>query len=981
MQTGVLARLQRQLSEHRGEAALVVIVLAVSLLVRLLLSRFLPAYGVDLALFRFWFDAAADKGIPGFYDAIPNCDYPPFNVYIFWLFGKLAYATGQYTSAFIIKLPGTLFDLATAFLIFRFLRSRFSFKVSLAVMAIYAFNPATIFDLAVWGQLDSIYTFFMVASLYSALRSKYELSGGLLALAILTKPQSIVLLPVVAYITLRNGDWRRIIFTSAVFAAVVYLVILPFHWDNPIAFVVDRYLNPNAGYNYWAYNTINAYNFWALLGFWKSDTVPHLGLTYQQWGGLVFGAFAAFVMWQLHRRYEPRSAIFAVFLLAFGFFMLMTRMHERYLFAVFALLALGWYTRCTIWMYLGLAATYLANLAYVLSLASDDVYWIPDGHWSVYVLVPANIILLGLSIWTFYRMQRSKPPEAEAQSPPPRLPAREEIEEQPPPPARRGIRLWSAPVGVAILTIIYFSVSVWNLGDLRAPSSDFIPQHDPEEVYLDLGETTRVDKVFLLLQDSSTVEVELYWGSPESWTLATSQRWSGAAHRQWQSLGLGRETRYVRFLFKGASGRIGEVALFSGDQKLHIAAAMGDRGEEVSEALIDEQDLFSHPASHKSGTYFDEIYYVRAAEEHLQLQDPYGERTHPPLSKLIVAASIKVFGHNPFAWRIPGVIFATLMIPLIYDFARRMFNSPRAGLIAAFLLTFDFMHFVQARLVTPETFILFFVIAMFYFFYRYSQDPSRGGKYLFLSMVFFGFGFSTKWVVMWGFVGLVLLLVLLKWRKPIHRNEVYWFVGGLGVAVAIYMLSNIPYFLAGYDLGAFWDHQLSMYHFHSGLKATHPYSSEWYTWPLMLKPVYIFLGSFGDTTAYISSLGNPALWWAGIPAMIATLWLAVWHRNKTAIFIVIPFLTQWLIFAGIGRCLFLYHFYPNVLFMILGITLCIEWLWNRYEWGKWAVAGYLALNVACFALFFPAISGLPMSNVYWEWLNGIRHWITWGWIT
>jgi dolichyl-phosphate-mannose--protein O-mannosyl transferase len=79
--------------------------------------------------------------------------------------------------------------------------------------------------------------------------------------------------------------------------------------------------------------------------------------------------------------------------------------------------------------------------------------------------------------------------------------------------------------------------------------------------------------------------------------------------------------------------------------------------------------------------------------------------------------------------------------------------------------------------------------------------------------------------------------------------------------------------------------------------------------------------------------------------------------------------------------LFIYHFYPNVLFMILAITLCIERLWNRYGWGKWAIAGYLALNVACFALFFPAISGLPMSNGYWEWLSGIRDWITRGWIT
>lgn len=415
MQTGTLAKLQRFLIPANGQLRVVIFVLALSLAVRLLLSYFVYGHGTDLNLFGFWFYNAADKGIPGFYDSV-SCDYPPLNVYIFWLFGKLAISTDLYSltpfphvDSFIVKLPGNLFDIATAYLIYRFLSQRFSFKVSLGVMALYAFNPAVIFDLCVWGQMDSIYTFFMVASLYSALRSRYELSGGILALAILTKPQSIVLLPVIVYIVLRQGDWRRIISSSVAFIAVVYLSILAFNWDSPIAFVVDRYLGTDWGYNYYHYNTINAYNFWALGNFWKSDIVPHWGLTYQQWGILAFTAFTVFVLWQLHRRYEPRAAIYAVFLLTFGFFMLMTRIHERYLFSAFALLALGWYTRYTIWLYLGLAATFIANLAYVLALAGDDIFWIADGHWSIYVLVPANIILFALSIWNFYRMQRTKP--------------------------------------------------------------------------------------------------------------------------------------------------------------------------------------------------------------------------------------------------------------------------------------------------------------------------------------------------------------------------------------------------------------------------------------------------------------------------------------------------------------------------------------------------------------------------------------------
>jgi len=112
--------------------------------------------------------------------------------------------------------------------------------------------------------------------------------------------------------------------------------------------------------------------------------------------------------------------------------------------------------------------------------------------------------------------------------------------------------------------------------------------------------------------------------------------------------------------------------------------------------------------------------------------------------------------------------------------------------------------------------------------------------------------------------------------------------------------------------------------------------------------------------------------------MLATFWLAVRYRNKLAIFISIPFLTQWLFFIAIKRPIMIYHFFPNVLFMILAVTLWIQWLWDKYKWGKWVVAAYLLLNVICFALFFPVLSGLPMSQGYWHSMDWMLRWVTSG---
>ena len=194
MQTKALEKLQRFASERRGQVFLVIAILVVSLIVRLLLFRY-HGYYIDENCFKAWYNTAANSGLHSFYDST-WCDYPPFSIYIFWVFGKLAYAIGPGSLDILIKLPQNLFDLATAYLIFRFVRSMYSFLPALGAMTIYTFNPAIIFNLAVWGQFDSIYTFFMVASLYALMRSKYELSGGLFSFAILTKPQSVVLLPV-----------------------------------------------------------------------------------------------------------------------------------------------------------------------------------------------------------------------------------------------------------------------------------------------------------------------------------------------------------------------------------------------------------------------------------------------------------------------------------------------------------------------------------------------------------------------------------------------------------------------------------------------------------------------------------------------------------------------------------------------------------------------------------------------------------------
>jgi len=350
---------------ERRETISLVALLLFSFLVRLLLFP-LPGYKADLSTFAAWFNAAAEHGIRVFYNVVWS-DYPPFNVYLFWIFGSLAkqLSPSGTNIVFFIKLLPNLFDTATAFLIFAFVRKRLSFKIALLATALYAFNPAVIFNAAVWGQYDAIYTFFLVLSLMLVLASRPGLSAVALTVGLLTKPQGIALAPLIVFLIFRKYGWRRLLTSLLVAAATIFAVIIPFEWSNPITFLTNIYFGAYSGY---AYTSVNAFNLWALGGFWMPETPVFFAL-----GWILFSALATFVLYVLHKRVGASGellVLFSAFILFFGFFMLPTRIHERYLFPTLSILALMFlFLKKTRPLYVILTVTCLINQAYVL-------YWL-----------------------------------------------------------------------------------------------------------------------------------------------------------------------------------------------------------------------------------------------------------------------------------------------------------------------------------------------------------------------------------------------------------------------------------------------------------------------------------------------------------------------------------------------------------------------------------------------------------------------------
>jgi Gpi18-like mannosyltransferase/4-amino-4-deoxy-L-arabinose transferase-like glycosyltransferase len=876
---------------------------------------------VDTVDFMSWFQTAANVGIRNFYNQT-WCDYPPFNVYIFWVFGILAKSLGVFGSSlftYVMKLPANLIDMATAFLIFAFVRKRINFRWALLATALYAFNPAVIFNAAVWGQFDAIYTFLLILSLFLIFNNKPNLAVVAYVLGILTKPQSIALAPLFFYLIWRKADWKSFLTSIGVAAGTIFLVVIPFEFSNPLTFLSNLYVG---AYSEYRFTSLNAFNIWGFGGMWVPDTTATFIL-----GWAMFAALAALTLYFVNKRSSSNyelTVLFAAFVLFFGFFMLPTRIHERYLFPAMAVLALMFpFLRKTRPLYVALTATCFVNQAYVLSFLNAGTFIQPGDPVVFIVSLINSIALIYVLILMVQDIRQNRRTETLPLQPQP-LPFTEKQEPAETPPLTASVTSEPEPskqeehnprisipkldrrdwLAILALCIVFFSVATYALGYTQTPVTQ-TQLYPGQSFYLDLGNQSRVGSIYFLIHDGSFT-VSVYTGSPGDWQLSSANV-SFSNYYQWEEVGIGQTTQYIRVDISAASdAAFEEIAVSNSNNKqIVIQNVTGiDSQNPDLQNLIDEQNKIQMPLTYMSQTYFDEIYFVKTAAQYLHLQSPY-EWTHPPLGKLIQAAGIVVFGFSPFGWRFMGVIFATLMIPVIYLLGKKLFGSWIGAFSAAFLLTFDFLHFTMGRMGTADTYVVFFELLSLLFFFIYFADVVKKGWRtsflpLFLAVIFFFLSFSTKWLFVYGAIGMIALLVILRLKDVSkikegfsHKYAAFFdhpfmlLLAFILLGIGIYFLIYIPDMLTGrpfFGTNGVLELQLVMYHYHATLTATHPFESPWWSWPLMINPLHnvtninwpayvplwldVTYFPNGNVVSTISAMGNPAIWWVGFVCLI-----------------------------------------------------------------------------------------------------------------
>jgi len=283
-------------------------------------------------------------------------------------------------------------------------------------------------------------------------------------------------------------------------------------------------------------------------------------------------------------------------------------------------------------------------------------------------------------------------------------------------------------ITLGILCVVYGVVAYIGLGSHIAPQSFQQCEANSEVATIELKEPTQISRVFYYC-GLNTGNYDLQFSSDgENWIDQVDSDGNPGMTQEytqlfrWNDAALSAGDEPIRFIRIASLDKmwLGEVVLYDAS-----GAPISPNDMILStgcESLFDEQSTVPDSYSYLNGTYFDEIYHPRTAFENIQGVWPY-EITHPPLGKLIISLGIRTFGMTPFGWRFMGVLFGILMLPVLYILLKRMFASTAVAACGSTVFAFDFMHYVQTRLATVDTYAVFFILLMFLFMYLWLAEP------------------------------------------------------------------------------------------------------------------------------------------------------------------------------------------------------------------------------------------------------------------
>jgi len=378
-----------------------------------------------------------------------------------------------------------------------------------------------------------------------------------------------------------------------------------------------------------------------------------------------------------------------------------------------------------------------------------------------------------------------------------------------------------------------------------------------------------------------------------------------------------------------------------------------------------------------NGYVFDEKYYVNAARVILGIPLPvqkpplpYADQQpgidpnheHPPLGKVMIAASMRVFGNTPFGWRFPSVLMGMLCILLLYGIVVAAGGDAWMGLLAATIFSLDNLVLVHSRIATLDIFLAgFFLLG--------AWAMMRGWPLL------AGMGMALATLVkLTGIYGLLAVLFYVaglafwEWRETqtwprISFQTAGWVVAGF---VPVFLIGLWMLDLAVTPYHTPWEHVQFMTHYGFSLsRPGGPANEESYPWQWLLNQVQetyfvvntnvIVNGTVTEKRPAIEFLGamNPIIIGAFPIGFAYSVWRAWRLKDKLSLWVVAwvagVYLPFYPLSMGEHRISYLFYFLPT----IPAVAVSLAQLLREGGLPRLVMWGYLAMVLVGFIGYFP----------------------------
>ncbi len=580
---------------------------------------------------------------------------------------------------------------------------------------------------------------------------------------------------------------------------------------------------------------------------------------------------------------------------------------------------------------------------------------------------------------------------------------------------------------LTIVIIAYTILSFYKLGSIKAPQT-LVALDNDEYVAFKINDEEPISKIMIFTGPSEmylTVNITDDYENKDTWLRLSEITADYANVLKWNTYEFYDNNEKGQYLVLSSywfTTNIGDFKVFNYEGKEIKLEAVDERGEK----LLDEAMYCPQEYEYMTSSYFDEVYFPRTVYEIMHNRSIY-EYTHPPLGKLIMSIPVHFLGLSPFSYRFMGNISGILMIFVIYEIAVAMFKKEKYGLFAAIIMALDGMHFSQTRIGTVDGYLVLFCLCSFLFFLKYlNMDKDKNFKAKIISLLisgtFWGLAISVKWTAFFFGVGLGVLwlfefLFKEEWRRKGKLSPaivLYSILGFIIIPGTIYVLSYIPiinnpnssltyytsqkelnegkeskeYSVKIHDVESFITYQKAMYQYHSELQlrknATgdegHPFSSKWYTWPYIGRPLWFYVGRFYNDNdqlvkyGTIACMGNPAIWWLGIITTLFTLIYSLIKRNKEGLILMVMIAATWLTYAFVDREMFIYHYFITLPFVMLTIVFALSRLIEWKNQFKIVIPILCTVFLGFFIYFYPVFSGIPVDIGYIKQTQWFEKW-------